>query len=131
MSKAKLSLNWEIVGRRGMGSLPMLNTYQSDIGRDADGRMWMVRVEYRLQEKKFMVWFDNDSEYEVDLSDSTKYDNDGYRTSWSDPFLRPEVIYSKNYWRSHDQFYHTKMVDYENISEVIEGFVNERNLVCE
>ena len=123
-------LKWRSVGRSGMFNAPMLNRFEAQIGKDEEGRMWSVRVEFRTQEKKFMVWFDHDAEYLVDISDRTKYEeDDGYGPiQESTPFLRTEVVYSKNYWRAHEQVYSTQFVDYEKIGKTIEDFVNRKRL---
>ena len=124
-------LDWKVVEQEGQGQNPMLNVYEAQIGEDANGRVWSARTKFRTQDKRFMVWFDNDDRYDVDVRD-LEYpvvdieDDDPRR--WSTPFLRTEVLYAKDYWRKHKEFYSTEWCNYEDIQKVVKAFALKYNL---
>lgn len=93
------SLEWEIYGSYSRKNSPPLPVWQTVLW-EKDGVKQLCRVQFREQERKFMVYFDTD-----DYS-----------------FHREEVIYADDYWKAHKQFYHTVWVDYEDIANAIEQF---------
>lgn len=93
------SLEWEIYGSYSRKNSPPLPVWQTVLW-EKDGVKQLCRVQFREQERKFMVYFDTDEH----------------------SFHREEVIYADDYWKAHKQFYHTEWVNYEDIADVIERF---------
>lgn len=118
-------LEWKIVEGAGSYHAPMIWTQESVIGKTPDGsEVWSCRSVYHPKENKFSVWFDNDKEYEL------RGDFDGYRTMWSTPFLRTEVVYADNYWQARKEFHHEQFCSYDEIPKVIEVFARSKGLVA-
>lgn len=115
---AILDLEWKVVARHGLASNPMLSVFQSEVGTDDDGLLWLCRVQYLPNKKQFEVEFDNVQEYEVDVLDGDV----GIDKHWSEPFLRPEVIYAKDFWGAKRRYFRTQYCNYEDIESVIRKF---------
>ena len=122
-----MNLNWSAVEKYWQGQNPVIETFETELGKDNEGTLWFARAQYRPEENRYMVWFDTDKQYEVEID--PKYVDEGEDTTrWSNKFLRPEVIYSNSYWRMHDKFFSTKRCKYEDIQDVVEDFINAHNI---
>ena len=105
-----LNLKWTVVETTGGFGAPPIPTSEAELGTDPDGHLWRVRVKYREQEKRWMVYFDYDPE-------------DG-----CSPFLRREVVYADYYWEAHRKYYHTRFVDYSAIPDAILKFIGDHDI---
>lgn len=99
------SFEWVTVGGYSRYNCPPLPTWETKIG-EVNGVKWMCRVQYRETRKKFMVYFDNN----IEADDS--------------PFLRDAVVNAEEYWKAHQEVYHTVLCDYEDIPKAISHFEN-------
>lgn len=102
-------LDWQIHGIESIGSCPPIPHYRCVLGIDLEGTTWICQVKYREQERKFLVSFD-------------------YETDDQSAFLKDEVVYADDYWEAHKRVYHSKMVNYKDIQNVIADFITEYNI---
>lgn len=109
-------LEWKSIGRECSFNSPWIETYECEIGNDEIGMDWRARCQYRYDEHRFHVWFDKMETHETD---------DGHISS---PFLRPEVIYARNYWKANKEYFHLVSCDYEDIAKVVESFMVSHNI---
>lgn len=100
---------WYEHSKMWIGNCPPIPEYRCNLGTDKEGKRWVCACKYREQERKFLVAFD----YETD--------------DWS-AFLREEVLDAPNYWRAHQEIYHSKLVNYEQIQHVVEAFVEAQGI---
>ena len=105
----KKRLNWQIHGTEAIGSCPPIPYYRCSLGTDANGTEWICETHYRTQERKFLVRFD-------------------YETEEQSAFLKSEVVDAVNYWEAYRRVYHSKLVDYKNIQDVIAEFMTDQNI---
>lgn len=99
---------WKAVEQeRTAGCVPIV-TYETELGTDQDGKKWFCRCGYFDRKHKFRVFFD--------------YDDGGCR------FLRDEVVYADDYWQARRDFYFEQFVEYKQIVETIEKFMESKGV---
>lgn len=104
---ARLDLTWKESGSWATGSCPPNPVYIAEIGKDRDGNKWFCKCERDMHRNLFRV-------------DFGKEDN---ADPLSDPFLSPDwVIDSANYWKAHDEYFHSTYCQYEDTQFAIERF---------
>lgn len=106
-----MTLEWKQVGTERIGQNPPMPIFQCEIGRDKNGDMWLCQVQYREQERKFMVLFDKNV-----------FTDDGC------PFLRHEVVYADSYWSAMRGYHKMELVDYKDIQNVVRRIVESNEL---
>lgn len=99
---------WFAVGEECTGSNPPITTYEYVIGYDAEGREWHARATYREQEHTYIVWFDH--------------------MNGLSPFLREEVVYSGDYWKSMKERHHLTKCRYRDIQKIVDNFADRNGI---
>lgn len=109
MKKGPFDSKWYEHGKMWQGDNPPLTEWRRDLGEGKDGYMWICSCRYRMQERKFLVAFD-------------------YETEEQSAFLKDEVVDSENYWKAHHRVYHSKFVNYEQINNTVKEFMAEHGI---
>lgn len=101
-------LEWHVYGTCTIGqNNPPIEYHECEIGTDSDGFVWRARSRYIPDERRFMVWFDKDEWHETEGGKQ------------SSPFLRPEVIDAKDYWKAHKEWHDHSYCDYNEIAQTV------------
>lgn len=101
---------------------PPLPQYLVELGMDGSGKMWLCKITpaNTLRHLQWHVDFDTNDEYKVKADPEWETD-ESY--DYSSPFLRPEVVYARNYAEMNRIRYHRKTVEYIDIRKTISEFV--------
>lgn len=118
------------VGGCGVNRNPKIPGFMVVLGKDADGKEWLCSIQAtdHLTHLRWNVDFDTNDEYEVPVDPEWLYDEDGARKTWSSPFLRPEVVYARDYRGMNQKRYFRRTVEYIHIRTVIDDFVEKHGI---
>ena len=120
---------FEQSGLYGTGNNPMIPSYRAELGTDKDGKKWLCEVS-PTDQLTHMVWnvdFDTSDEGWV-KRDPEWWTDDDEPEHHSSPFLRPEVIYARDFSKAVKTRYHRQTVEYNKIAKVIDAFVESSGI---
>lgn len=102
---------WYSVGREWRGTNPPINTWETVLGKDPQGREWRARAKYNENTNAWQVWFDH--------------------TEGETPFLRTEVVYADSYWTAMRKRHSLSNCQYKDIMKVIREFTFKNEILVD
>ena len=108
-------IKWEVTGGAGIGFNPLLNISIATLGKDKNGKGWLVKVSPQFKNNRFInIW-----SLLFDTSEETEDDS---------PFLRKAVTEARNYQKARNEYYHEVNVMYEDIQEAVWSFMEDNGI---
>lgn len=98
---------WYEAGSEWRGSNPPINTWETVLGKDPQGREWRARAKMNAG-NAWQVWFDH---------------MDG-----EEPFLRDEVVYADSYWKAMRERHELVNCHYNDIMNIVRRFIHKHNI---